>query len=138
MTAKARALVQGMPGWDNAREEGVKARKSLAAVIADFVSYASAQGSNNAQTYFKTLTNLAYRFAGFAQPPAGGRDALAIRNLNRLEWAEELLADWLDEAMDGRNYRDVYKSLKERGESLFHGPQRNQGPNLHVAQGGAK
>lgn len=111
--------------WQDARQEGKTARHELAAVLADFVAYARAQGSVHANRYFMNITRMVYR-AFFGVSPAverelrhAIRDHLDARQLRDLATVEERLALEMDEQMDrGVPYKAIFVGARVFVEAL--------------------
>ena len=105
--------------WQAARQEGKSTRRELAAVLADFVEYARAQGSAHADRYFMNITRMIYRVF-FSLPPAVERqlrhtirDHLDARQLRDLATVEERLALEMDDQMDrGEPYKVIFEQAR--------------------------
>ena len=118
MTKQARAIVQGVPGWQDARDSGKEARRELTDTVREFVAYATARGSINAQFYYGNFTKLAWRLARLGD--VRDRDMLSIRDLIKLELVEEYLAEWIANGMaDGLPYKDVFVECRLTGERVL-------------------
>lgn len=106
---QAVALNKTDPAWLTARTDGKLTRREETDVIQQFVGYARAQGSQNAERYYTSLTKLVYRSLGL---PAG-RAGLSRRDIARLTVAESLVSDELQAAMDcGDEYHDAFRNAK--------------------------
>ncbi|MGH6839945.1 MAG: hypothetical protein ACREDT_14330 [Methylocella sp.] len=122
MTRQAKDLVQGMPGWGAARQQGIVARISFTDAIKAFVAAAEEAGSNNAEQYYRNFSELTRRVAKVDKKwHAGGRDALSPRDLNRLEQVEWFAADLIEEGLaKGIDYHAIFKGIEERFALIFH------------------
>jgi len=101
--------------WNSTRLIGKTARLEETDAIKDFVDYATKQGSKSAKFYYKHITNAAYKALGLmAQRNPKLRDEMGIYELSELMLAERLAANKIKKYMElGRNYKDIYNSVKE-------------------------
>lgn len=101
--------------WLSSRDISKIARRAETDVIKQFVEYATNQGSKSAKFYYKHITNATYEALGFmAQKQPKLRDSMDIYEVSQLILAEKLAKEKILEYMNkGRNYKDIYKSVKE-------------------------
>lgn len=104
-----------------ARQDGKIVRLGFTSVIKEFVDYATAQGSKNAEKYYMQLTkmeNKALFIVGSAVGD-GFRDKLtAIQNIH-LATAEDVARRALRDGMDRQlPYREIYQLAKQRVEIM--------------------
>jgi hypothetical protein len=107
--------------WLLTRSNSKIARKQETDVIKEFAEYATSQGSQNAWTYYKHITNATYKALGLLvnKKPAL-RDTLKTFELYEISLAESLIRRKLKEYMKlGREYHDIFQSLKKDLEE-FH------------------
>jgi len=107
--------------WLEARHSGKVIRLTTTDVIAEFVDYATAHGSNNAAKYFMQLTKMEYRALFLVGQAVGKnfRDALSTPQLLNLATAESVAQRALREGMDkGFDYKAIYQLAKQRIEQL--------------------
>jgi len=99
----------------NIRHVGKIERKAETDIIKQFVEYATEQGSKNAKFYYKHITNATYKALGLMfQKKPKLRDSLNIYEISELILAERLARQSLQKYMElGRNYKDIYESVKE-------------------------
>lgn len=103
------------PNWLTQRDQGKLARKEETDVIKEFVDYATDQGSTKAAFYYKHITNATYKALGLmVQRKPKLRDTMDLYELSELLLAERVARDSIKKYMDlGRNYKDIYESVKE-------------------------
>lgn len=103
------------------RKDGKFARIGLTDAVAEFVDYATAQGSKSAKMYFTNITLMEYRALFLVGRAAGEnfRDRLtALQNMN-LATAEHIAQRALREGMSrGLPYKEIYQLAKERVEAM--------------------
>lgn len=101
--------------WLGQREQGKIVRLEETDVIKEFVEYATKQGSESAQFYYKHLTNATYRALGLmVQSKPKLRDTMNLYEISELLLAERLAKSALKKYMDlGRDYKDIYESVKD-------------------------
>ena len=101
--------------WTQTRSIGITARAEETDSIKEFVEYATQQGSKKAQFYYKHITNATYKALGLmAQKHPKLRDQMNIYQISELMLAERLAANKIKEYMLlGRNYKDIYLSVKD-------------------------
>ncbi|MBF0232495.1 MAG: Rha family transcriptional regulator [Desulfamplus sp.] len=104
------------PEFQEIRQIGKISRRLMTDAIQAFVEYARAQGSGNADRYYLLFTRLIYReLFGLNKAPDNFRDALPERASHRLTNIEEIISDWIHDAMaESGDYHDVYQSVKDR------------------------
>lgn len=107
------------PEWNQARLQGKTARKSLTDAVQNFVEYAKAQGSQNAQRYYANITKMEYAAleltAKGQKIPKEFRDTLDTMDIGFLLAAEQVCKLVLDEGVRrGLPYKDIYALAKER------------------------
>jgi len=105
--------------WQQARQEGKASRRTLAAVLADFVSYARRQGSRFPDSYFINVTRMVYRTFFSLSPEVERtlhhaiRDHLDARQLQDLATVEDRLALEIDDHMaQGQPYKTTFVEAK--------------------------
>ena len=103
------------PVWLGQREQGKIARFEETDVIKEFVEYATSQGSTKAQFYYKHITNATYKALGLmVQSKPKLRDTMDLYEISELLLAERIAKNSIKRYMDlGRNYKDVYTSVKD-------------------------
>ena len=85
-------------------------RKTETDIIKEFVEYARAQGSTQADQYYSNYTRLACRAVGITD-----KTTAAGMQLEDLSLVEHLIAHTLKAGMAaGYNYREIYQSCKDR------------------------
>ncbi len=101
--------------WTSQRLIGKTARQEEANAIKLFVEYATKQGSESAQFYFKHITNASYKALGFmTQKYPKLRDEMNIYELSQLLLAERLVSVKLIEYIEmNRHYKDIYISIRD-------------------------
>lgn len=101
--------------WLNHREQGKLARKEETDIIKEFVEYATSQGSKSAKFYYKHITNSTYKALGLmVQRKPKLRDTMNMYEISELLLAERIAKNSIKKYMDlGRNYKDIYQSVKE-------------------------
>jgi len=101
--------------WLDSRATGKIARREETDVIKDFVDYATSQGSQNAEFYYRHITNASYKAMGLiAKRHPGIRDTMGMYELAELMLIERFARAKLDEYMKlGRNYKDIYNCVRD-------------------------
>ena len=85
-------------------------RKKETDCIREFVAYAEAQGSHNAQRYYTSFTRLADKTAGISD-----RDTASVIQLNTLLLVENLIAQEIQSGIQrAEPYRDIYTACRAR------------------------
>lgn len=97
-----------------ARLSGKDSRGILTDAIQQFVDYAKAQGSQNADRYFSNITQAAYKALLVIEPQATEvRVLLTAVQLKTLELAELTVAQTLTESIESQlPYKDIYQAVK--------------------------
>jgi len=100
--------------WTATRLIGKSARKLETDAIADFVEYATLQGSKSSKFYFKHITNATYKALGMmVQKHPKLRDQMNIYEVSELMLAERFAAHKIHEYMNlERHYKDIYETVK--------------------------
>lgn len=117
-----RAIVQPLDGDRIAsRLNGKVARRSLTDVVAEFVNYATAQGSKSASMYYMSITKMEYRALFLVEKAVGQgfRDTLTAIQNSQLATAEALAQRELLAGMEaGEQYKEIYQRVKRKIEAL--------------------
>lgn len=103
------------------RLEGKVTRKALQDVIADFIDYAVAQGSSNADWYYTSITTMEYRALGLVkqQGEKAFRDRLDGLTNTKLSIVEMVCQRGLADGMaQGLHYKAIFKLAQERVISM--------------------
>lgn len=103
--------------WQQARLDGKTARRELTDVVAQFVEYATAQGSHNSRLYFQNITRMTYKalFLVKEASPKPFRDLLDSMQLSFLSAAEHVCKAALNEGMEqGLHYKLIYQSARDK------------------------
>ena len=104
--------------WKQARIQSVTARKVVTDQIAEFVKYATNQGSKSASMYYANITKMEYKALEMISKnekiPKGFRDTLDAMDLSFLTTAEYIARKALEEGMVNElHYKEVYIHAKE-------------------------
>lgn len=100
--------------WAEQRAQGKLARKAETDTIKDFVDYATSQGSQSAQFYYKHITVACYKCLNLieSQQPKL-RNVLDIMQLNQLMLAEYIAEKSIRKHMEaGEHYKAVFSLVK--------------------------
>ena len=102
--------------WKKLRTEGKKSRKEETDSIKEFVDYCRANGSKNADTYYKSITNMEHKaLFVLEQEFKGVRDFLNGQQLMVVSTADQIVSKALKDGMDANmEYHDIFKLAKER------------------------
>ena len=101
--------------WQQTRQEAKNNRLLETDAIKEFVAYAKGQGSQHAERYYCSLTQLANKAAGISQ----GRDKADIQQLNNLTLVEHIISEVLQDSMQqGKPYKEIYLACKARIEQF--------------------
>lgn len=101
--------------WQQTRQEAKNNRLLETDAIKSFVAYAKSQGSQHADRYYCSLTQLANKAAGISQ----GRDKADIQQLNNLTLVEHIISEVLQDSMQqGKPYKEIYLACKARIEQF--------------------
>lgn len=106
---------RGDKGWITARFQGKIARLEETDAIKKFVDYATDQGSKNAGTYYKHITNATYKALDLlVQKKPKLRDTLNVMDIGMLasmeHYAQRLLLRYMEL---GREYHDIYNTVRD-------------------------
>lgn len=106
--------------WQQMRLDNKAGRRVETDKVAEFVEYATAQGSTSAKMYFMnitTMTNKALFLVGKASPKSF-RNLLDSMQLSCLTTAEYIVQQALDDGIKaGLHYKDIYVMAKDRVEA---------------------
>lgn len=96
--------------WRETRTNGKLTRKAETDIIQKLIEYAKEQGSQNSNKLYIVYSRLANKAAGVKC-----RDVASIKELNRLEEAEEMILKIIRRDMAlGLHYKRIYQNCKER------------------------
>ncbi|MCP3933087.1 MAG: hypothetical protein GY705_28790 [Bacteroidetes bacterium] len=110
---------QNIP-WQQSRTKGKETRNSLTDVIKKLVDLATANGSENANKYYTSITTMIYKEVfNLKRVPNRFRDSLSVFELHQLQLVEWKVADWLNDAIDSCfDYHEPYKEIKKKLRAL--------------------
>lgn len=98
------------PVWQDTRSIGKQVRKEEITAIKSLLDYATAQGSQNAQRYYTSLSTLADRTAGITD-----RDSATVVQLTMLLTVERMIAREIERGIGAAlPYKEIYQSCKVR------------------------
>lgn len=102
---------------DMARIEGKQVRITETDSIKQLVTYASGQGSKNAEMYYANITKMTNSLLGI---DTGQRETLDVKQLKQVAMLD-LIADVAirDGIQQGLHYKDIYKLVKLRAGSVL-------------------
>lgn len=105
--------------WQITRSKGISIRKDLSDTIAEFIRYATSQGSTKANFYFSNITKETYKALKLLEArektPSSFRDTLSGFDLSALTMAEYVAQGALMEGMIKQMfYKDIYQFAKEK------------------------
>ena len=103
--------------WQQARIEGKSARRELTDTVAQFVEYASNQGSSSARLYYLNITRMTYKalFMVKAASPKPFRDMLDVMQSTFLASAEYVTQQALTDGMVQQlPYKNIYQLARDR------------------------
>ena len=101
---------------DIARIEGKAIRRTETDAIKALVDYATAKGSNNAKTYYASITMMTNKLLGIE---SGQRDQLDHKKLQQIKVAETIVEIAIRDALAaGLDYKDIYKLCKDRVSAI--------------------
>lgn len=106
--------------WLEQRKAGKETRVLTTDTIKVFTEYATAQGSENAHTYYMSISRMenAALFL-LEQEYKNLRDMLNIHQLSTVKSADQIVNKALLDGMDhGLHYKDIYKLAKKRVEGF--------------------
>ena len=103
--------------WKQARLQSIGARKSVTDQIAEFVEYATKQGSKSASMYYSNITKMEYKalemISKNEKVPKGFRDTLDAMDLSFLTTAEYVARKALQDGMhNDLHYKEIYIHAK--------------------------
>ena len=104
--------------WKTARLQGKAARQTMTDKVKLFAEYAKAQGSQSAEKYYMSITQMEYRALELVQSGAssvGGnfRDTLDRMQISCLCSAEDIAGASLEQGMkDELHYKEIYQLAK--------------------------
>tara|TARA_Y100000310_G_C20688537_1_gene820707 strand:+ start:2790 stop:3476 length:687 start_codon:yes stop_codon:yes gene_type:complete len=103
--------------WKQARLQSIGARKSVTDQIAEFVKYATNQGSKSAAMYYSNITKMEYKalelISSNEKVPKGFRDTLDAMDLSFLTTAEYIARKALQDGMNQElHYKEIYIHAK--------------------------
>ena len=99
--------------WKQTRAVGKLTRRAETDVIQKLIEYAKAQGSSHADMLYVVYSRLANKAAGVKC-----RDTASIKELNRLEEAEDMILKIIRRDMGrGLHYKQIYKNCKQQMET---------------------
>lgn len=100
--------------WIETRQQSKSNRKLETDEIKKFIEYAFANGSHNADWYYKSLTNLANGVVGIG---SNQRDSISVSQLNNLLLIENIIGHVIVEGIEKQlYYKEIYKDCKKRLE----------------------
>lgn len=101
---------------DIARIEGKAVRRTETDAIKALVDYATAKGSNNAKTYYASITMMTNKLLGIE---SGQRDQLDHKKLQQIKVAETIVEIAIRDGLAaGLDYKDIYKLCKDRVSAI--------------------
>jgi Rha family phage regulatory protein len=105
--------------WEAARAQIKISRSDLVSTVADFVAYATAQGSESANHYYANVTKMEYKALGLLerQQTALGnfRDTLNILDIGYLNTAENVATAAIAQGMEQKmHYKEIYQFAKQK------------------------
>jgi Rha family phage regulatory protein len=109
--------------WKAARLQLKSVRQETTDAIKDFVTYATAQGSQNAKMYYANITNMEYKALGLLQQAkqteGNFRDTLDLLQISQLQLAETLASKAIQKGMqDELHYKEIYIYAKQKIEDF--------------------
>lgn len=109
------ALQQQDAYWQQKRVEGKGVRLALTDAVQEFVSYAKAQGSQNAEKYYMSITKMEYSALELVKQASDKhfRDTLDAVQHTELTVVELAAQQALRQGMaEGLHYKDIYQMAK--------------------------
>ncbi len=107
---RALLLERSSPIWQDTRSLGKEIRRIETDAIKQFVGYAKAQGSQNAERYYTNLSRLADRTAGIED-----RDKAQVVQLTSLLLVEKVVAREIAQGIEaGTHYKAIYQAIKDK------------------------
>ena len=111
---------KGNAEWLATRNDTKKMRRECTDVIQRFIEYAKMQGSKSAEKYYMSISRM--ELTGLfimEQRFPNARDVMSIRQLNRIEMADEAIAISLEDSMKKElPYKECYQKAKEKIEAI--------------------
>lgn len=109
---------QNDEAWKAARTQGKLARRAETDAIKEFVDYCKTAGSQNADRYYTSLTNVPYKALFLLEQKFTNiRDLLSGQQLGVLSAADQIIEHALRDGMNAQmDYHDIFKMAKERVE----------------------
>ena len=106
------------PEYRITRDAGKLVRKQTTDVMKEFVEYAKAQGSKNADKYYMSITKMMNGLLFIVNGKFKVvRDALTIQQLMTTSSAEQIIDRGLRDGMSRKKYyKDIYKDVKAKVE----------------------
>jgi prophage antirepressor-like protein len=109
---------QDLAGWHEQRLKGKAVRRSLTDTIKIFCQYAEAQGSQNADQYYRHFSSLINKYiieAPIDSKIKDKRNRMADRQLRYVAVIEDALSKLIDDRMvAGDEYHEVYAVCRDR------------------------
>ncbi len=105
--------------WQEERNNGKTVRRIETDTIANFVEYATAQGSQNATKYYMSITSMTHKALSLVKQSGtqSFRNLLDSMQLSCLTVAEYIVHDVLEDGMNaGLHYKDIYLLARESVE----------------------
>ncbi|BCG46833.1 Phage antirepressor [Citrifermentans bremense] len=102
--------------WQEQRDGNKIGRRAETDALAEFVDYATAQGSQSARFYYANVTNMTYKALNLVKQsgPQSLRDSIDTMQLSFLTSAEYLIRDVMQTGMAaGIQYRDIFQQAKD-------------------------
>jgi Rha family phage regulatory protein len=117
--------------WVTQREQGKIIRLTTTDAVKDFTEYAKAQGSQNAQFYYKHITQACYKCLQLIEAKRPKlRDTLDMLQLNQLMMAEVVAERSIRKHMsEGEHYKTIFTLVKQDLERFADGlmiPNQNR------------
>ena len=112
---KRRAIQSRDAYWQQKRMEGKGVRLALTDAVQQFVSYAKAQGSQNAEKYYMSITKMEYAALELVKQAGDKnfRDTLDAIQHSELTIVELAAQEALRQGMtEGLHYKDIYQMAK--------------------------
>ena len=109
--------------WVGQREQGKLVRLTAMDTVKDFTEYAKAQGSQNAQFYYKHITQACYKCLQLIEAKRPKlRDTLDMLQLNQLMIAEVVAERSIRKHMaEGEHYKTIFTLVKQDLERFADG-----------------
>jgi Rha family phage regulatory protein len=116
---KALAKKNDAVEWKQARLQIKQVRKNFTDAVAEFVKYATEQGSKSANMYFCNITKMEYAALELVEKgqkaPDNFRDTLDLMDLSFLQTAEQIARAALLNGMERKlPYKEIYQLAKDK------------------------